>query len=131
MDTLRSCYRTMMRFPGVGVVPVQWYFTDKPPLDKEHVYGSHNHIREQGDDDYDTGEPGEVWGASRQWANGVGPVQDFCAGPFGSDNSWIGEPELDAPTIPSALWGAEYDDSHSEGHLSTTYMEGHTGTDGP
>lgn len=80
-----------MRFPGVGLVEVVWYWTDKEPLNKEHVYGSHNHSREQGWDDGDTGEPGEVWGAERPWDSGAPRVDTCCPGPHGTDASWVGE----------------------------------------
>lgn len=90
MDALRSCYTTLMRFPGVGVVPIVWYFTDRPPLDVTHVYGSHNHSREDGWDDWDTGEAGEVWGAPRTYYNGALPVGLTCGQPFGTIGSWAG-----------------------------------------
>jgi hypothetical protein len=122
MDTLRSCYVTMMRDGHGTVFPARWYFTDNPPLDKVHVYGSHNHIREQGDDDRDTGDPGEVWGAKRRWVDGSPPLASACEGPQGTDTAWLGELDDSGP-FPPALWGAEFDDSYDDSYLSTTYVD--------
>lgn len=93
MDALRSCYSTLMRFPTVGVVPIMWYWTDFPPLNETHVYGSHNHSREQGWDDADTGEMGEVWGAPRIWRDGSKPDGVLCHPALGSPVGWGGYPE--------------------------------------
>ena len=123
MDTLRSCYTTEMFFPGFGKHWIRWYWTDQPPLDKNHVYGSHNHIREQGDDDADTGEPGEVWGSPRKWYSGSPPVQCFCDGPMGTDEAWVGETDSGSPLFPSCIWGPEFDSSMSEEFLSQYYYD--------
>jgi len=91
MDALRSCYTTTMRFPHAGLVRVRWYWTDKPLLGKETIYGSHNHSRDEGWEDWDTGEPGEVWGAERVYDRGDPPTDLCCDGPRGSDAAWVGE----------------------------------------
>lgn len=123
MDTLRSCYTTLFRIPGVGIVPGRWFWTDELPIDKEHVYGSHNHIREVGDDDADSGEPGEVWGAPRHWYNGAPPVECVCDGPKGSDETWLGNTDSNDPLYLSCFWGPEWDSSMSEEWLSQWYFD--------
>jgi hypothetical protein len=86
-----------MRFPGVGVVPIRWYWTDKPLLGLETIYDSHNHSREEGWDDEDTGEPGEVWGSPRVYDKGEPPGNQCCTGPRGSDAAWVGENDASDP----------------------------------
>lgn len=120
MDSLRSCYRTLMRFPGVGIVPIQWYWTDKPVLDKVHVYGSHNHTREEGWDDYDTGEPGEVWGAPRYYVKGEPPLVAEDGEPHGSDAAWLGQTDSSSPMFSCGEWGHAYDESFSNDYDSPT-----------
>jgi hypothetical protein len=124
MDALRSCYTTTMRFPGVGLVPVRWYWTDKPPLPLEHVYGSHNHSRSQGWEDYDTGEPGEVWGATRKFYNGASPVGCPCVTYRGDENAWLGVSDSTSPLYPSCIWGFAFDLGFSAGFDSETYANG-------
>lgn len=94
-----------MRFPGFGVHEVEWYWTDKGPLPYDTVYSSHNHIREEGDDDGDTGEAGEVWGAPRTHYSG-NPLPGYpCKGPFGSEAAWLGQTDSSSPSIlvPSVI----------------------------
>jgi len=123
MDTLRSCYTTLFRIPGIGVIPGRWFWTDALPVDKEHVYGSHNHIREDGDDDADTGEPGEVWGAPRHWYSGAPPIAGDCGPPIGEDRVWTGEEAGPFDTVPSPIWGPEFDLSMSEEFWSQYYFD--------
>jgi len=87
---LRSCYVTTMRFPGVGDVPVQWYWCDKDaqPLPFPTVYNSRNWINEG---ERGPNVPGEIEGAPRKWANGKNPHQG-CDKPKGSADAWIGKP---------------------------------------
>lgn len=127
MDTLRTCYTTTMRFPGVGLVPVRWYFTDKPPLPYEHVYGSHNHSRDQGWEDYDTGEPGEVWGAVRQRVNGSPPVFCPCESYEGDESAWVGVSDANSPLFPPCVWGFAFNGAFSTGFDSQTYAQSQTG----
>lgn len=105
MDSLRSCYRTWMRFPGVGLVQVQWYWTDFPPLPYTHVYGSHQHSREEGWDDWDTGESGEVWGAEREWCDGSFPAGIVCGDPQGKPPAWGGQPVSPPDKFPAGIPG--------------------------
>lgn len=126
MDTLRSCYDTTMRFPGVGLVPVRWYFTDRPCLPYTHVYGSHNHSREEGWEDDDTGDPGEVWGAKRRYHKGFPPPGIICDDPLGSELAWLGETDELSPLYQTPGFGAEFSEEFSEAFYSETWASGGT-----
>jgi len=97
MDAMRTTYDVDMRFPGVGIVRVRWFFTDNPVLDVVHVYGSHNHSREDGWEDYDTGDPGEVWGSVRTRNDGRPPPSSSCGVPTTDENAWLGETDENSP----------------------------------
>jgi len=79
---LRSCYKTLMRFPSGGgyvEIPVRWFFADDLPwFVGKTPYASINYrgikeLPEQGE--------GEVVGATRQWVNGANPNPDCCKRP--------------------------------------------------
>lgn len=92
MGDIRAAYTTLMRFPGVGVIGVRWYFTDKPYLDKPHVYGPWRWFRENDlDSEIDDGQPGELRTYPWQFANGNAPRGLTCTGPRGTDAQWVGE----------------------------------------
>lgn len=124
MDALRSCYETTMRFPGVGLVPVRWYWTDEPVIEVETVYTSHNHTREEGYEDYDTGQAGEVWGAERRYYKGQAPLPSACSGPEGDEAAWLGLSDNTSPLYPTPGWTAEYDEAYSGEWWSITYANG-------
>lgn len=127
MDAMRSCYDTTMRFPGVGLVRVRWFWTDLPPLDETHVYGSHNHSREEGWEDWDTGEPGEVWGAVRNYHKGFAPPTGCDGEPQGDSAAWVGESDESSPLFPCGGFGAEFSDEFTEAFYSGTWADGSTG----
>jgi hypothetical protein len=118
MDALRSCYRTTMRFPGVGLVPIRWYWTDCPCLPVETVYNSHNHSRDKGWDDYDTGAPGEVWSAARTYDRGIPPPGFGCGQPQGSQAAWLGQSDENSPLYPVGVAGYEYDEGYDNSFFS-------------
>jgi hypothetical protein len=62
-----------------------------------HVYGSHNHSREQGWDDVDTGDPGEVWGSDRPYYKGAAPILCGEPGIKGDANAWLGLTDRNSP----------------------------------
>ena len=76
-----------MNFPGVGLIPIRWYFVDDAPfLSVPTVFNSRNWLSDH-NQEYPAGE---VLGASRPYANGKGPNLN-CNGSAGSDAAWEGE----------------------------------------
>ncbi len=124
IDATRSCYATLCRIPGVGVIPIRWFFTDSALVNRETVYGSHNHIREDWSDDVDTGEPGEVWGSRRVWVDGSPPTPGLCSGDGGTDSTWLGNEDPSSPSFLSPPWPCEFDESYSVEYFSRTYVDG-------
>jgi hypothetical protein len=110
----------MMRFPGFGVFPVVWFFTDDDTFDMETIYNSHNHSREDGYEDMDLGTPGEVWGATRTYHYGNRPDWVICGEPFGSQSAWNGETDSTSPVTPTGYpgTGASHDFGHDYGYDS-------------
>ncbi len=125
MSVTRSCYRTTMRFPGVGLVPVRWFFTDRDFLPFPHVYDNLMWDRQDiADQDGDTGEPGEVWNAPRPWRNGEGPDLTGCDSPFGSPAAWLGLTDASSPTTPcGGTFGGAYALDYSDSWDSLTFAE--------
>lgn len=122
MDCLRSCYETLMRDGQGNVFKARWYWTDQPPLDKEHCFGSHNWSKEEWSPEEDDGGPGEIWGATRKWYSGAPPIACDCIAPGGSDAAWLGEDDGSGVSFPGCLWGAEFDLGFDDSFLSETYV---------
>jgi len=114
-----------MFFPGVGDVPVRYFFTDKPYLPFPSVYGSNNWIRDlpvdaDGEDD----EAGERWTVPRPWRNGAPPLECDCTYPQGSLDAWMGLSDSTSPLFQCPGWGFAYDEEYDEEYDSQTFAEG-------
>lgn len=98
---LRSCYRTIMHFPGVGDVWVRWYWCAPgvKPDPNPSVFCSRNWRKRQG---WPTGIPGEVFGAPRPWSNGR--RKGKCKGAKGTPDAWLGLTSTPIVCEPVGLW---------------------------
>jgi len=107
VDFMRSCYRTMMFFPGVGEVEIQYYFTPPGarPLEFPTCYNSLNWWDGP---ERPPGTPGEVQGAKRSYASGRDPGGE-CDGVKGDADAWKGKPGplLECIKNPLAKGGIE------------------------
>jgi len=94
-----------MFFPRSGVIPVEWYFTDKPPLKYPTRYNSRNWLT---DGIRDVSSPGEIEGSRRQWTNGRGPFGE-CTVPKGSADAWAGKstPLIKCVPVPLTKGGVK------------------------
>lgn len=111
-----------MRFPKAGLIPVQWYFTDKPPLPFPHVYGSNNWINSDERPEYDDGTPGEVFGAARPWYSGRAPLLD-PGPPQGSEAAFLGEtPQAEGLKTPCGRWLFDFNSDYGADYDSATYF---------
>lgn len=104
-------------------MPVRWYFTDKPLLDKSTIYGSLNWTPEPDKRDYDDGSLGEVWGSARPWRDGSAPAGiDGVA--RGSDAAWLGREDPPAELFdPCGLWLADYNADYNDDYFGVIFAE--------
>jgi hypothetical protein len=99
----------MMRFRNAGVVPVRWYWTDLPLIDRPTIYGSQFWIAEEERPDFDDGTLGEVFGSERPYRKGQAPV-GVNGTLQGSEGAWMGEPEAgESLYLPCGTWPYDYD----------------------
>jgi hypothetical protein len=112
-----------MRFPGVGLVDVRWFFTDADPLPFTTVYNDLNWEKQtQADWLFDTGAAGEVWTADRPWRNGRSPDLSNCNGPEGSLAAWNGVSDPDSPLFHCGAFGAPFDAGYGPGYNSAAQV---------
>lgn len=112
-----------MLFPGVGPVPVRWYWTEKDFLKFPTVYNSLNEIKTDSSDwDADDGLAGEMWTAPRRWRNGSSPLMVNGPSPRGSRDAWLGLSDSSSPLFGCGTWPAEYDDEYDDQFMSETFV---------
>jgi hypothetical protein len=75
------------------LIPVKWYFTDRPYLPFPHVYGTwkDDRLDKWSQLDYDDGGPGEVTTIDQPFWLGSPPPILTCTGYKGSPAAWLGE----------------------------------------
>jgi hypothetical protein len=109
-----------MRFPGIGLVPVVWYWTDKPFVDFGHVYGSWKWWKDDlSDYDQDDLQPGELLNIPQPFYVGTPPdAAPTSPVPRGSAAAWMGEDTGERYLVqgyPCARIGRAYSFGYSDG----------------
>jgi hypothetical protein len=120
MDDLRACHQAVMRFPRIGLVPVQWYWSDKPELNTPSVYGAWKWFKEDVSDyEYDDGQPGEVLTIPQPFVLGDPPdTAPTSPVPRGSPAAWMGEDTGESYLVqgyPCTPMGRAYSWGYSDG----------------
>jgi hypothetical protein len=102
---------------------VRWFFTSRPFIPWPHSFYSIAWDQDNPVDwSYDTGEPGEIWTATRPYRKGQAPDLTGCNEPFGSPAAWQGLADETFPlTVCGGAFPAAYADDFSDDYDSLTF----------